>query len=159
MIMKKCRCLYHPYNRWGQAPWKISFRTASRLSHRDNCVDVIVDVSATATDDSNSAGRLPANSGSEDLQISSTTAWTVVLHVGHTPGLQASLTFVLNICSLNFSYSYENFYGSMLRIAQTIPSQAVSLSFRLSGRHCHTPVFCRNGKTYHQTFFTIRYGI
>ena len=48
--------------------------------------------------------------------------------------------------------SFENCVKSIFTarcycIALTMPSQNVCLSF------CHTPVFCRNGQTYPQSFF------
>ena len=53
-------------------------------------VDVFADVSAPAADDRNSAGRFPADSSTEDLQVSSAAARTAVLHVAVTSGLQAA---------------------------------------------------------------------
>jgi len=52
-------------------------------------VRLVVDVSAAAADDRDSPGGFPANSGTEDLQISSTAARAAVLYVADTSGLQA----------------------------------------------------------------------
>jgi len=57
----------------------------------------------------------------------------------------------------NVNYTVVYYYGAMLFIAVTMLLQDVCPSVRLFVHLsvCHTPVFCRNGKRFPQTFFTI----
>ena len=51
---------------------------------------LFLDVPTSAADDSNSTGRLSADSGPEDLQVSATATRTALLHVANASRLQTA---------------------------------------------------------------------